>query len=106
MGDLSVKLSIRGAAAAPKMSQLTVALNINGKSTSGTVQWTLKDVISNEIVKAKNGAPSVDVNVSSSGYSSTFNLGEFFDTPRTGAYILTATLNGEASNTLPLKILL
>lgn len=107
MADLTLKLSIRGAAAAPKTSQIQVALSItntSGRTVTGSVEWTLKDVISNDIIKAKT--PTASVTIPASGYSQNFNLGDFYDTPRTGAYLVTATMNGSSSNNLPIKILL
>ena len=40
------------------------------------------------------------------GGSVTFNLGDFFNTPKTGAYLLVAHLNGVSSNELAVKMLL
>eukprot|EP01115_Flamella_aegyptia_P002494 TRINITY_DN136567_c0_g1_i1.p1 TRINITY_DN136567_c0_g1~~TRINITY_DN136567_c0_g1_i1.p1 ORF type:complete len:109 (-),score=11.15 TRINITY_DN136567_c0_g1_i1:28-354(-) len=104
--DLGLKLSIRGAAAASKTSQLQVLLNItnnSGRTINGNLQMSLKDVISNEFVKPKTES---SISVPASGFSQQFNLGEFFDTPKTGAYLVTATLNGSSSNQLSVKILL
>jgi hypothetical protein len=48
---------------------------------------------------------SVHVNTAGGGVSN-YNLGDFFDTPKTGAYLVVAYLNGVASNELAIKLLL
>jgi hypothetical protein len=104
--SLSLKLSIRGPAAAEKTSKLQVALNITsngGKAVNGTLQFNLKDVISNDVMKSKT---TKEISIPASGFSQNFNVGDFFDTPKTGAYLLTASVNGNTSNELPIKILL
>ena len=106
--DLTLKLTIRGAAAAGKTSQIQMALNItneSGRTVNGTLQFSMKDVISNDMLRPKAEA-SQEVSIPSSGFSKQYNLGDFFDTPKTGAYLVTATLNGNNSNPLSIKMLL
>lgn len=105
MGDVSLKLVIRGPNAATKMQGLQVKLTIAApRSFSGEVTWTLKDVISNDMISPKPGSAS---HVSGNGETTNnYTLGDIFDTPKTGAYLVRAHLNGVASNELSIKMLL
>lgn len=100
----TLKLVIRGAAAAPKTSQLEMHLSINGPAQSGELTFALKEVISNDMMSAR--AQPGHISVPSGGFQQNYNLGEFFNTPKTGAFLVTASLNGNKSNELPIKILL
>ena len=104
---LSVKLIIRGAAAAPKATQIQMQLSITnhqGGTVNGTLSLALKEVISNDMISPIQN--SQDISIPSSGVTQNLNFGDWFKTPKTGAYLVTATVNGYASNALPIKILL
>jgi hypothetical protein len=104
--DLTIRLIIRGAAAAPKMQQLQVQLNIennSGRTQNGRLSFSLKEVISNDVT---NGIEEREISIPGSGYQTQFSLGDFFKTPKTGAYLVTAIVNGSRSNELPIKMLL
>eukprot|EP01111_Echinosteliopsis_oligospora_P001362 TRINITY_DN1207_c0_g1_i3.p1 TRINITY_DN1207_c0_g1~~TRINITY_DN1207_c0_g1_i3.p1 ORF type:complete len:109 (+),score=45.07 TRINITY_DN1207_c0_g1_i3:443-769(+) len=97
-GD-GVELVIRGASSATKASGWVVQVTPEG--ASGNITWTLKDMITNDVIPLKAGASSPSVNVVQQ-----FNMGDYYDTPKSGAYYLKATVGGAVSNELMVKILL
>lgn len=78
MADLTLKLVIRGPAAATKMSGLTAKLTItsnNNKSYTGDLTFTLTEVLSNETKPAKAQPGSITVPASGE-FTNNYNIGK------------------------------